>query len=268
MKASKELISDLARSALNGDRQSFLRLMEILETVRHPITLDIDRRFSGAAIVDAVLAPLATLVLGFPKPVVHSQVLVWNGPDGRPDNGPLPAEIWFRDESISYFKNGQRHRDGENPTVVDVANKTIAYYRHGVPRGHSKGPFKVEHDNGHVMLTYVMEDRMATREQGAKVSLARFLARPLKPGASGPEEPSNKWISRSEKYDVESDPFEEPVEGGDHVIVTRDYIDIEGLGKSAPSNEDLQNLGIWRKELIQQLSWGSSFIVDYMRKFK
>lgn len=244
MKASKELISDLARKSLNGDRQSFVFLMQILEEVHHPILASVNRGFMGSEILHSVLAPISQLVEGYPKPRVYSQALVWDGSNGGPDNGALPAEIWFEDKYIAYFRNGKRHREGSLPTVIDVASKTIAYYEHGTPRRHNKGPFKVEYD-GRATLTYVMDDRMSTRKGYT----------PLDPEGNV-------------ELDPESDGFEEPVAGGDQVIVTRDFIDIEGLGKSPPSQEDLKNLGIWSKELFRWLDWGSSYISDYMNKFK
>lgn len=245
MKASKELISDLARKALNGDQQSFRFLMQVLEELRHPVLREIDQRFSGLDLLQSVLLPLTTLVEGFPKPVVHYQSLVWNSANGRLHNGNLPAEIGFQDQYIGYYKGGERHRDGGGPAVIDVSNKIIGYYVHGEPRTHSRGPFKVELEHGQPMLTYIMEDRMTTLKGYTPIDHDNDI-----------------------QFDPETDGFEEPVEGGAHVVITRDFVDVEGLGKSSPSNEDIRNLGIWRKELFSWVEWGAGYIQDYLNKFK
>jgi len=244
MKASKDLISDLARQALNGERASFVLLMQILEETNHPILSEIDRKFRGRDVLRAVASPLSQLVEGYPKPSVFTESIVWNGPDGRHDNGSLPAEVWFDNPYIAYFKNGKRHRNGIGPTVIDVSNGTIAYYLNGEPRRHSKGPFKVEHDNGHAMLTYIMDDRMVTRKGHIPID------------------------DRGNVEFDDEDNFEEPAEGGAHVIITRDHVDIEGLGRSEPTAEDLRNLGIWRTELVNWLGWGSGYVREYLNKFR
>jgi hypothetical protein len=153
MKDRERLISDLMRKALNGDVGSFKFAMGILETIKHPILEQIDRRVSGVGALEAIILPVSTLVLGYPKPLVHRNSLVWVNESGRPHNVLWPAELWFRDRYISFSQNGVHHREG-GPAVVDIDGRSISYEVRGHPLGYTKGPFKILNDSAMVVLVY------------------------------------------------------------------------------------------------------------------
>lgn len=232
-----QIISELAAKTIKGDVPSFRALMRILNEIDHPVLDGIDLRVKGLGALDAILAPISTLVLTNPKPRVSLQSIIWSTGEGRPHRTDGPAELWFSDLYLAYSINGARHRE-DGPAVVDVSNESIFYYTKGNPRTHEKGPFKVERHEGHIMLTYVMGERVVKKAQHDDLLGS---------------------------YEEENYASEQP---GDHVIVTRDFVDIEGIGQSEPTDADMRNLAIWSKNYEQSIREGRRYLEDFLKKFE
>lgn len=241
-----QLISDLARKALKGDQNSYHLLMKILNELDHHVLDEIDRRVVGIGVLEAVLLPISTLIRDNPRPRISSQSVAWETGSGRPHSLDGPAELWFGQEYIAYAINGLRHRE-DGPAVIDVSNESVSFFLKGKPRTHDRGPFRVERHEGHIMLTYVLSERMMNK-------------RP--PGTALHHDGLSGW--NDEELD-EPSYSEEP---GDHVVVTHDYIEIEGVGKSAPREEDIRNLNTWNKNFEVILREGHRYLEDYLNKFR
>jgi hypothetical protein len=244
-----QLLSDLARKSLKGDHNSYRLLMKVLNEVNHPILDDIDRRVSGVGVLDAVLTPLSLLVIDNPKPKISSSAIIWQTGAGAPHSVDGPAELWFRDMYIAYSINGKRHRE-DGPAVIDVSNEQISYFLKGEPRTHDRGPFRVERHEGNIMLTYVLSEKTIRRNPDFYVD----------------DEPG---IYTDDKvltsYDEDHN---SSVQAGSHIVVTREYVDIEGLGKSTPTDEDVRNLRVWSKNFEKTMMESRRYLEDFLEKFR
>jgi hypothetical protein len=238
-----KLLSDLSRKALKGDHASFRLLMKILNELDHPILDRMDLRAVGSGALSAIAQPLSTLIKDAPFARVQLQSLTWETREGKPHSVDGPAEVWFDDPYISYALNGLRHRE-DGPAVIDIGNESISYFLKGKPRTHEKGPFRIERHEGRSMLTYVMNERMVNVGKGLHND-----------GLSSWEDDA----TQTRKY------TDEP---GEHVIVTWDYIDIEGVGKSDPSPKDIQNLKEWTLVFEKALKDGATYLVNYLNTFR
>lgn len=244
--ANDDILSDLAKSAIKGNRSSYLSLIKLLNEIDHPVLSEMDLRARGKDVLSSILLPISSLILSGPHPRIHLQSLTWEA-GGRPHATKGPAELWFDHEYLGYYINGIRHRvDG--PSIIDISNNTIWYFLNGQPRTHEKGPFKVEKHDGRTALTYVMGERMAIKKGNYALH-------------SSDDASAELWLADDE---VSREYVEEP---GDHVIVTHSFVDIEGVGKSEPTEEDFKNLAKWSVLLRKYLAEGEQYLENYLNTF-